>query len=269
MTDHQNTTELRNIEVKKTLKMIARPRTFLEKQQFFLAHSVGLTFFSPLACCYHVLKLNPQVQVSFRNLIPMVARIFPSQVGLRMILTNVCTPIKENLNSWAAFGMIGILQGAVYGHANIYFASQFGILQKSASYANVLRGSRFAAGRDMISQGVPFMLSDTLRKKVFDRFHSAEDGNKFPEFFVRFAPTLCLSIVSTYASQALHTCQTTMQITPNLDYASVWNVVWKANRWAVFYKGAEARVGLLIIINVLNEILLKPAWGTVEVAENL
>ena len=28
----------------------------------------------------------------------------------------------------------------------------------------------------------------------------------------------------------------------------------------MFHRGAEARVGLLLLVNVLNEILLKPVW---------
>lgn len=33
---------------------------------------------------------------------------------------------------------------------------------------------------------------------------------------------------------------------------------------SIMYRGASARIGLLLIVNGLNEVLLKPAWEQVE-----
>jgi hypothetical protein len=57
------------------------------------------------------------------------------------------------------------------------------------------------------------------------------------------------------------------QSNQELGYAGTLRSVWERNGISVFYKGAEARVGLLIVVNVLNELLLKPAWSGVEVQE--
>jgi hypothetical protein len=87
------------------------------------------------------------------------ATIFPHQTMLKAAQMNASTPVKEHLNPWAAFAVVGILQDGVYGQANVHFSKVLGIGSKTASLAGVFRGSGFSACRDMLSQGLPFMCS--------------------------------------------------------------------------------------------------------------
>ena len=59
--------------------------------------------------------------------------------------------------------------------------------------------------------------------------------------------------------------QLVMQSDPELSHATTVARAWSRNGPALLYRGAEARVGLLLVVNVLNELLLKPAWADVEV----
>lgn len=65
-------------------------------------------------------------------------------------------------------------------------------------------------------------------------------------------------------SQGLHNCQITMQADQSLGYASAVRTVFQQHGIRALIRGAEARVGLLLIVNLLNELLLKPAWAPVE-----
>eukprot|EP00286_Rhodomonas_abbreviata_P008906 CAMPEP_0181337100 /NCGR_PEP_ID=MMETSP1101-20121128/27815_1 /TAXON_ID=46948 /ORGANISM="Rhodomonas abbreviata, Strain Caron Lab Isolate" /LENGTH=104 /DNA_ID=CAMNT_0023447525 /DNA_START=292 /DNA_END=606 /DNA_ORIENTATION=- len=58
-----------------------------------------------------------------------------------------------------------------------------------------------------------------------------------------------------------------MQANQGLSYTGALKEVWARNGPQMFWKGAEARVGLLLIVNILNEVLLKKAWQGVEVAK--
>ena len=77
-----------------------------------------------------------------------------------------------------AFGVVGILQGGVYGHSNIFFAKQLKIGTK-VTYAGLLRGWGFAACRDMLSQGIPYMFAGTVEATVMDPLYdtSKNPGN--------------------------------------------------------------------------------------------
>lgn len=244
-----------------------RPRTLFEMQPSIIQYSVGITFFSPLACCYSLCKLNPQVTVPFSKMASLAARVAPVQVGIRIAQMNITTPVKENLNPWAAFALIGVLQGGVYGQCNVFFAKQLGI-SKSSSILGMFRGARFAAARDTISQGIPFMCSSLVRKYVFDPILPTDDSSSAHVVAIKhWASILSTSITSTYASQGFHNMQTTMQANQSLSATEAVQELWKRNGLSLFYKGAEARVGLLLAINVFNQLVLKPAWEGIEVKE--
>ncbi len=55
------------------------------------------------------------------------AIVFPVQTFLKSIQMNISTPVKEYLNPWMAFAVVGILQGGVYGQCNMYFSKTLGI----------------------------------------------------------------------------------------------------------------------------------------------
>jgi hypothetical protein len=59
-----------------------------------------------------------------------------------------------------------------------------------------------------------------------------------------------------------------MQSNPTLGYIATIKDLFARNGVAALYRGAEARVGLLIVANTLNELVLKPAWEEVEVLEH-
>lgn len=73
---------------------------------------------------------------------------------LKALQMNASTPAKDYLNPWAAFAVVGVLQGVVYGQANIHFTRTLKLVEHvpTMTLAGVMRGSAFAAGRDMISQ---------------------------------------------------------------------------------------------------------------------
>ena len=66
--------------------------------------------------------------------------------------------------------------------------------------------------------------------------------------------------------------QTLMQSRTDLSYVSALRNAFANNGFRIVYSGAEARVGLLVLVNVLNELFLKKVWkpskgGIVEVED--
>jgi hypothetical protein len=51
-----------------------------------------------------------------------------------------------------------------------------------------------------------------------------------------------------------------MQSDQSLGYLQTVRTLWAQNGFGLFIRGAEARIGLLLVVNVLNEAVLKPAW---------
>jgi hypothetical protein len=244
-----------------------RPRTFMEMQPYIVAYGAGISLFSPIASVYQLCRLNPQVAASNSRMASLAARVFPIQTLLKTIQMNVSTPVKENLNPWAAFAVIGVIQGGVYGQCNIYFSKQLEI-SKNLSLAGMFRGVLFAATRDTISQGVPFMCSGIVKKNIFEPLLPTAEGDvsqsaEFKRAVKHWGSVLSTSVVSTIASQGVHNCQITMQANQELSYMGTLKTVWERNGVAAFYRGSEARIGLLLTVNILNELLLKPAWSPV------
>lgn len=106
----------------------------------------------------------------------------------------------------------------------------------------------------MISQGAPFMLSGSVRSTVFEPTLGQDSE------VAKWASVISTSVVATVASQGMHNAQITMQADQTLSYKETVKSLWKKNGVSIFWKGAEARIGLLLVVNLLNEALLKPAW---------
>jgi hypothetical protein len=255
-----------NAEVQSAKKF--RKRTFLEMQPYIVSYGALISLVSPLATIYQLGKLNPQIPLPLGRMITLSAAIFPIQTLMKTIQMDISTPIKEALNPWFAFAAVGILQGGVYGQANIYYSKKLG-LNKEVNIKGLFRGAGFAAGRDTLSQGVPFMCSVLTRKYIFDKI-SPVDATSGPTalFINKWAPVLSTSIFATYLSQGFMNCQITMQTNPDLNHLSTLKTAWERNGIRLFYRGAEARVGLLLVVNILNELILKPAWEGIEVKED-
>jgi len=209
----------------------------------------------------------------------LAARILPHQTLLKVAQMNASTPVKEHLNPWAAFAVVGILQGGVYGQSNVFFSQNLGI-GKDVSLKGVFRGWGYAGARDMMSQGIPFVFAEKVRKNVLDQAWDTSDqpgklAGDCSKFFLcilmfvsdgvadqikQYAAVIGTSVVATYMSQGCHNCQITMQTDQTLGHLGALRKAYAANGLSLLYKGAEARVGLLLIVNVLNEVFLKKAW---------
>mmetsp|Transcript_10146 Transcript_10146/g.16402 ORF Transcript_10146/g.16402 Transcript_10146/m.16402 type:complete len:302 (+) Transcript_10146:100-1005(+) len=241
---------------------INQPISKTVKEEMMMAgYGLGLSLFSPVANLYQLAALYPNVKsmlCSSRGLtFRICSSIYPQQVALRIAQVNLGTPVKDHLSPWVAFGVLGVLQGAVYGHANINFARKLKI-DKTLKLSMIFRGSGFAALRDTISQGIPFMLSDAIRTKCLDPILPSKDP--FNNHAKRWSSLIYCSIVSTYLSQGFHNCQTAMQTHPELSYVGSLNSMMKTHGVRFLWKGAEARVGLLVVTNIFNEVFLKPIW---------
>ena len=112
------------------------------------------------------------------------------------------------------------------------------------------------------------MWSGALRSALFGpTLPTANHESTGIRFVHHWGPILATSIAATYASQPFMNLQLVMQSDPELSHMTTITRAWQRNGTALLYRGAEARVGLLLVVNVLNELLLKPAWTDVEVEE--
>lgn len=237
---------------------------WVARQPYLFGYGACISAVSPLASCYQLLKLNPQVKVPLKEMAVLSARIFPQQTLLKAAQMNASTPVKEHLNPWMAFAFVGFLQGGVYGQANIHFAKNLGI-GKKLSLKGMFRGGGFAAGRDTLSQGIPFMLSDTLLKHVIDPLYPTEPGHPLSTV-KQYGSVIACSVAATLASQGMHNCQITMQANQELTHFTTLPAVLEKHGLSFLWKGASARVSLLLVVNILNETLLKAAWRGEEAA---
>jgi hypothetical protein len=286
-----------------------RPRTLLERQPHLFAYGGAISLVSPAATAYQLCRLYSIRNVTVPTLVKLSMSIWPHQTALKALQMNASTPVREHCNPWAAFAVVGVLQGAVYGQCNLHFARVLNLSNGTATSAaaaaaaavtaaggatataasttmgnriramaalarGMFRGSAFAGARDMLSQGIPFVLSEPFRVRVLDRLlvvpAAAEEEQSMTTVSAikHWTSVLSTSVLATYLSQGLHNGQIQMQADPSLGYAAAVQRVTGQHGIAVLYRGAEARVGLLLVVNVLNELLLKPAWAPVPVVEH-
>ena len=98
--------------------------------------------------------------------------------------------------------------------------------------------------------------------------NNSDNGNSTHKHIKQMSSVIATSIASTYLSHPLHNLQITMQSQPSVGYAEACRILWSKSGTgnpSFLFRGAEARVGLLLVINVFNELLLKPAWAPIEV----
>jgi hypothetical protein len=237
-----------------------RKRTFAELQPYLFAYGAGISAVSPLATCYQLSRINPLVaNTPFRRMATMSAAIALPQTALKVIQMNLSTPVREYLNPWAAFAVVGVLQGGVYGQANVHFATKLGL--GAVSFMGLFRGSIFAGLRDMISQGIPFVFSSDVRRMGFDPMLPAKSPTS--EFVKKWGSILSTSVVATVLSQGPQNSQLMMQSNHSLSYMQTMKHLWTMNGVSALWRGAEARIILLAVVSVLNELVLKPAWEEV------
>ena len=256
--------------VDETAATSTRPRTWMERQPYLIGYGAAISLVSPAATAYQLCRLY-HVSKSPWQLLGLSATIFPHQTVLKAVQMNASTPVKEHLNPWAAFAVVGILQGGVYGQCNVHFSRVLQLGTTAVSLRGVFRGSGFAALRDMLSQGLPFCGSGYVQTHLLDPYFpttTTEPESSLMNSVKQWTAVLSTSVVATYLSQGLHNGQIAMQSNASLGYASTVRTIWQQHGMAMLYRGAEARVGLLLLVNCLNEILLKPAWAPVVVSND-
>lgn len=82
---------------------------------------------------------------------------------------------------------------------------------------------------------------------------------------IHWTPIITTSMFATVLSQGVHNCQLQMQADHSLTYLTTLQRLWQVNGIASLYRGAEARIGLLLVVVTFNEHILKPAWSPVPV----
>ena len=133
----------------------------------------------------------------------------------------------------------------------------------------MFRGSGFAGLRDTISQGVPFMYASTVQSAVVDpqlkpqagAGAGADETSDLGHGLRRAVAVIGTSIGATVLSQAPHNCQIRLQADHSLSYGGAVAGLWREHGARMLYMGASARVALLLLVNGLNEMLLKKAWA--------
>lgn len=133
----------------------------------------------------------------------------------------------------------------------------------------MFRGSGFAGLRDTISQGVPFMYASTVQSAVVDPLlkpqagagAGADETSDLGHGLRRAVAVIGTSIGATVLSQAPHNCQIRLQADHSLSYGGAVAGLWREHGARMLYMGASARVALLLLVNGLNEMLLKKAWA--------
>ena len=140
-------------------------------------------------------------------------RMIPGQLALRSGQLLIAREIKEHSNPWFGFALMGVLQGVIYGHANNNWLHHLQITSVKG-VPNPFRGVLFAASRDTISQGIPFMMGQ-----------------------YGVASVAASSILATIGSQGLHNCQTMMQMDSQVGYLSSIRNGWQQhpNRVQIYH----------------------------------
>ena len=150
----------------------------LAMQPYILGYSAAISLVSPTLTGYQLCRVY-SCPVGMPRLVRLGLGILPQQTALKTLQMNAATPVKEHISPWLAFGVIGVLQGGVYGHANVAFSRALKLSQ-NANLAGMFRGSAFAGLRDTISQGVPFMLSGSFQRSVVDPLLAPRKTRKAP-----------------------------------------------------------------------------------------
>lgn len=224
----------------------------LNKEKYFFYHSFSLTCFSPVSTLYQITQFYPKFnnsKIIFNN-IKQIPKIFPQQVLLRYGQLHISSFCKQDFSPIVAFGIIGILQGGIYGHSSLFFAKNLNIT-KTIQFNHYFRGPIFASTRDIISQGIPFIFTQQINNSLFKHNSNA---------IYYYGTLLTLSTTSTILSHPFHCFQIYCQNNPRSSQLKVANEMIKKYNWKLFYKGIEGRLLLLIVTNICNDVFLKKFW---------
>jgi len=192
---------------------------------------------------YQILKLTPNVKISSSSFARLSLKAAPIHCGLKAGQFAISTHFKKEINPWVSFGIIGALQGGIYGQLNIYLRKSLKI-GNNLNYAMSRRGMITAILRDTISQGFPYMFTPKLDKIIDNRSVSI----------------ISTSILSTIISHPFHILQVTMQTNPQLNYYTSIDKLIRNYGANILYRGVEGRLTLLLSINIINDTILRKFW---------
>ena len=155
----------------------------------------------------------------------------------------------------------------VYGQCTTYVSKKLGICKGTHfSPREMFRGSLFAGARDTISQGAPFMLSGAAQQTMVDPAYRAisgadGDGDEGLGHGLRRAVAVFgTSVCATVLSQFPHNAQIRLQADSTVNYGNVVQTLYREHGTRILWIGSHARIALLLVVNALNELILKRAW---------
>mmetsp|Transcript_25527 Transcript_25527/g.62095 ORF Transcript_25527/g.62095 Transcript_25527/m.62095 type:complete len:245 (+) Transcript_25527:116-850(+) len=210
--------------------------------KFGAAYVLTLSSFTPPLILYNLKRLyGDAVRLpSAGTIAKRSAAMMPRHVVFRSAQYVLATEVKQRSSSpWLAFAAIGVTQGLVYGD----LAAQWNrLLNITKTKASPIRGSPFAAARDMISQGVPFLVGQHVSGAA------------------AVPAVVGASVASTVLSHGLHNAQTVMQMNPSLGHVAAVRELYATHGVKAMYRGALSRMLLMGVTNALNHLLLRHAW---------
>eukprot|EP00287_Rhodomonas_sp_CCMP768_P009630 CAMPEP_0196744476 /NCGR_PEP_ID=MMETSP1091-20130531/57731_1 /TAXON_ID=302021 /ORGANISM="Rhodomonas sp., Strain CCMP768" /LENGTH=330 /DNA_ID=CAMNT_0042091033 /DNA_START=131 /DNA_END=1123 /DNA_ORIENTATION=+ len=240
-----------------------RPLSFLELQPHLLWYGLTISSISPVVWGYQMSKLNPQVKTTVANIAMLSLSVIPTQALLKMLQLNLGTPIKRHLNPWCAFACMGAIQGGVTGQASVFFSRAFGI--GNPKLTDALRGYQLSALKDTIAQGLPFAFSDLVQHKLLDRLLPSSSTSSWLSSIKRGIAVVTTSALGTVLSQICQNLHFALVSSPGLSYTAAAKQLWDRNGVGMFFNGAASRLGLVLVVSVLNQAILKQAWQGVPV----
>ena len=219
--------------LKKFNEKIFNWKTFRNHHSKYIAYCGGLSIITPPLVGYNLKSLYGSTSLPYCW---GTLKMFPYQFVLRGGQLALATELKNQTHPLVAFSSIGIFQGIIYGHVNQTWAHFFPKIQKMRP--NMMRGILFAANRDMISQGIPFLMND-----------------------YGLGAVLATSFFSILLSQGFHNCQTIMQMNRYETYLSTIQNGFSKYKYGLFYKGYFSRVLMMMGVNTLNYLFLRDIWN--------
>ena len=179
------------------------------------------------------------------NVVGTTVALLPYQTLLKTAQVSMCLPMQEWVPAPMMFAAMGVLQGGVYGHTVIHLTKRWKLTTTTPSPTGMFRGAMFAASRDSVSQGLAF--STTI--PIFDTILG-----KTP--LSRKLDVACTAGVATLLSQGFHNAQSLMQSDSTIGYGDTLRKLWSTHGVRAFWMGVEARIVLVVLVNVLNDVFL-------------
>ena len=166
----------------------------------YVLYGITTGFIGAPTSLYQLLKLTPNVKIKPQYFARLSLKAFPIHAALKTAQIAISTPIKEEINPWAAFGIIGALQGGIYGQLNIYFGRALNIIGVNICYVCPWYGVCYDERYIFTRISIYFY---TKLDNIIDN---------------RPVSIISTSIFSTIINHPFHVLQVTMQTNPQMNY---------------------------------------------------